>query len=210
MLSVPLAHLKREVFRVKHNKAILLISILLLAFIYIGHPILADMQTEDLYMEELIRFHVRANSDTEEDQKLKLKVRDKILEDMKEILEGADSLEKGRYIIMCKLDDIKNVAESVIQENGYDYPVKVTMGIEAFPVRKYGNKVLPQGNYESLIVTIGNGEGQNWWCVMFPPLCFVDVTQSNAVRIDDAEAEEYLLDETQPLKLKSLVADFFK
>lgn len=194
----------------KHNKAILLISILLLAFIYIGHPILADMQTKDLYMEELIRFHVRANSDTEEDQKLKLKVRDKILADMKDILEGADSLEQGRYIIMCKLDDIKYVAESVIQENGYDYPVKVTMGIEEFPVRKYGNKVLPQGNYESLIVTIGNGEGQNWWCVMFPPLCFVDVTQSNAVRIDDAEAEEYILDETQPLKLKSLVADFFK
>ena len=83
---------------------------------------------------------------------------------------------------------------------------------EEFPVRKYGNVVYPQGDYESLLVTIGSGQGQNWWCVMFPPLCFVDITHSYALNTDtedqDQELGQYIVDDTAP-KLKSVIFDFF-
>ena len=125
----------------------------------------------------IIRFHVIANSDDEEDQQLKLKVRDKVIEYMYPYLRESKSLEESRSIISERKDEVIEIAKKTIKENGYEYEVKCELSRENFPEKAYGSIILPQGNYEAFRVIIGNGEGKNWWCVMFPPLCFIDITK---------------------------------
>jgi len=137
----------------------------------------------------LIRFHVIANSDTQEDQDLKLKVRDKVIEYLYPYLNKSSSLEESRNIILSKEDEVKKIALKVIKENGYSYSLKVELSRENFPEKSYGNITLPQGEYEAFRVIIGKGEGKNWWCVMFPPLCFIDVTKG---KVEDTESENQL------------------
>lgn len=126
---------------------------------------------------KIIRFHVIANSDSKSDQALKLKVRDKVLEYMQPKLKSSKSIDESREIIRKSNNEIITIAEDVIKENGYNYMVKTTLSNENFPIKTYGNITLPQGKYEAYRIIIGNGEGQNWWCVMFPPLCFIDITK---------------------------------
>lgn len=127
--------------------------------------------------KKLIRFHCIANSDSVEDQSLKLKVRDKVLEYISPKLKECNNIDNSRKILMENDDKIKKIAEEVIKDNGYTYTVKTQLSNENFPVKTYGNITLPQGKYEAYRIIIGSGEGQNWWCVMFPPLCFVDITK---------------------------------
>ncbi|NMM61571.1 stage II sporulation protein R [Clostridium sp. P21] len=126
---------------------------------------------------KIIRFHVIANSDSKSDQALKLKVRDKVLEYMQPKLKNSKSIDESREIIKKNNNEVIEIAQSVIKENKYNYTVNTTLSNENFPVKTYGNITLPQGRYEAYRIIIGNGQGQNWWCVMFPPLCFVDVTK---------------------------------
>lgn len=126
---------------------------------------------------KIIRFHVIANSDSKSDQALKLKVRDKVLQYMQPKLQNSKSIEESREIIRKNNDEIASLAREVIKENKYNYTIKTTLSNENFPIKTYGNITLPQGKYEAYRIVIGNGEGQNWWCVMFPPLCFVDITK---------------------------------
>jgi len=128
---------------------------------------------------KLIRFHVIANSDDKIDQKLKLKVRDSVLKYISPKLVVCKSIEESRKIINNENKNIKKIAEIVIKENGFKYSVSTTLSQENFPVKTYGNITLPQGKYEAYRIIIGTGTGQNWWCVMFPPLCFVDITKGN-------------------------------
>ena len=191
----------------KYKKLIIILSIFIIAFIYIIHPIIEDKYLlNHPYNDDIIRFHVRANSDTKEDQELKLKVRDELLEVMTEKFENSSSIDESRRIVKENIDEIKSISEKVIKENNKDYSVNVFFGIDYFPIRKYGNMVFPQGNYETLLVTIGEGKGQNWWCVMFPPICFVDITHSHAIETE-GELDKYIIDENQPLKLKSKTAE---
>jgi stage II sporulation protein R len=127
--------------------------------------------------EKLIRFHVIANSDNVYDQNLKLKVRDKVLEYISPKLKNSKSIDESRKIIKANDEKIKSIALEVIKNSGYDYSVKTTLSKEQFPVKTYGNITLPQGEYEAYRIIIGSGNGQNWWCVMFPPLCFIDITK---------------------------------
>lgn len=138
--------------------------------------------------ENIFRLHILANSDSEEDQALKLKVRDAILEYMKTLTE--DTSNKQAVIELSKnhTEDFKKVAKKVIQENGYDYSVNIEIGNFYFPTKYYGNISLPAGNYDALKIEIGNAEGQNWWCSLFPPLCFVSVSSG----VVDEAGEEYL------------------
>ena len=194
----------------KYKKVILILVIFIISFIYIIHPYIEDkMLIENPYEDKIIRFHVRANSDVEEDQNLKLKVRDKILEVMGEKFEGVQSLAESRVVIQENINEIKTISEEVIKDNNKDYTVTVSLGQDNFPIRRYGNMIFPQGEYETLLVTIGEGAGQNWWCVMFPPLCFVDITHSTALDVE-GELDNYIIDESQPIKLKSKIGDFFK
>ena len=122
----------------------------------------------------VFRLHVIANSDSTEDQNLKYIVRDSILEHVNSIGNSANS--KKELISMLDLNDIKNIAKKTILEQGYDYDVSVEIGNFSFPTKTYGDISLPSGFYDALRIKIGNGEGKNWWCVMFPPLCFVDIS----------------------------------
>lgn len=137
---------------------------------------------------KLIRFHVIANSDSKDDQNLKLKVRDKILQYISPKLKNSSSIEESRNILKDNDEEVKKIALQCIKDNGYNYSVKTTLGRENFPVKTYGNITLPQGNYEAYRIIIGSGSGKNWWCVMFPPLCFVDITKGQ-IAYDKNEKE---------------------
>lgn len=131
----------------------------------------------DSVQDEIIRFHVIANSDTDEDQELKLKVRDEVIKFLTPLLDESSSIEESREILKENDKKVINIAKKVIKENRYNYSVKSELSRENFPEKIYGNIVLPQGEYEAYRILIGKASGQNWWCVMFPPLCFVDVTK---------------------------------
>lgn len=129
--------------------------------------------------DKLIRFHVIANSDLNYDQKLKLKVRNEVLKYMTPKLKNSKSIDESRKIITENDSEIRKISERVIKENGYKYTLNTTLSHENFPVKTYGSITLPAGNYEAYRIIIGEGKGQNWWCIMFPPLCFVDITKGN-------------------------------
>lgn len=168
----------------------------------------------------LIRFHVLANSDSDEDQNLKLKVKDKIIEYLYPYLEKTDSLDEARKIIIQKEENILNITKEIIKENGYDYDARVELTNDNFPDKSYGNIILPQGGYEALRIIIGKGEGKNWWCVMFPPLCFIDVTKGTIEekkskeeldsQISKNKEEIKLKDNEETPKIKIKIVEVFK
>ncbi|MDV4149503.1 stage II sporulation protein R [Clostridium sp. AL.422] len=135
-----------------------------------------ELVYEDI-VNEIIRFHVIANSNSDEDQSLKLKVRDRVIEFVSSSLKNSKSLDESRQFIINNKNDIEAIAKSVINENGYTYNVSSALSKENFPDKVYGDVVFPQGEYEAYRILIGDAEGENWWCVMFPPLCFVDGTK---------------------------------
>lgn len=135
-----------------------------------------ELVYEDI-VNEIIRFHVIANSNSDEDQSLKLKVRDKVVEFVSSNLRDAKSLDEARQFLINNKSEIEDIAESVVNENGYFYSVTSTLSRENFPDKVYGDVVFPQGEYEAYRILIGEAKGENWWCVMFPPLCFVDGTK---------------------------------
>lgn len=126
---------------------------------------------------KIIRFHVIANSDTTADQALKLKVRDGILAYLTPKLNNSKDISESREIIKDNNSQVLKICSKIISDNGYSYKVNSTLGKDGFPVKSYGNLTLPQGTYEAYRVIIGSGQGKNWWCVMFPPLCFIDLSK---------------------------------
>lgn len=164
----------------------------------------ADVSIEDI-SNKLIRFHVIANSDNESDQALKLQIRDKVLQYISPKLNNLKSIEESRKILDIENENILNIAKEVINENGYDYDVESTLTKEYFPVKTYGNITLPQGKYEAYRIIIGSGEGQNWWCVMFPPLCFVDVTKGSIAYEETEKQMKEVLNEKEYNKVNNLV-----
>ena len=170
--------------------------------------------------EKVIRFHVLANSDSKEDQDLKLKVRDAVIEFVSPSLKNSKNIDESREILLGLQDEVVELAEKVIKEEGYDYSVDVELAMTNFPVKTYGNVTLPQGEYEAFRVLIGEAEGQNWWCVMFPPLCFIDMTKG---QISYEQSEEELAkilteeefdliteDEDSTIEFRFKLADLFK
>ncbi|NLK00643.1 MAG: stage II sporulation protein R [Clostridia bacterium] len=139
--------------------------------------------------EDLIRFHVIAHSDKPGDQKLKIQVRDAILEEFGQELGNISEVDEARRLVLENLQAIKDTARKEILTRGKNYPVKVELGEFNFPTKTYGSFSLPSGEYEAVRVVIGSGEGKNWWCVLFPPLCFVDI--SNNVAVEPKAAEVY-------------------
>jgi len=158
-----------------------------------------ELVYEDI-ANEIIRFHVIANSNTDEDQALKLKVRDKAIEFVSNSLKESNSLEESRKFIIENKSNIESIAKSVIIENGYDYNVTSSLSRENFPDKIYGDVVFPQGEYEAYRILIGEAKGENWWCVMFPPLCFVDGTKD---AIDSTEVVEKLEGNNKKEKIKN-------
>lgn len=168
--------------------SILLISTLFFSGMYIYGEVKDIDKVSKGYKDKLIRFHVLANSDSDEDQELKLKVRDEIIKYLQPMLKQSKSLEQSEQIILSESENIKNIGENIIKENGYTYEVEVKLEYNNFPAKQYSNIVLPAGEYKALRILIGEAKGKNWWCVMFPPLCFVDENSG----VIDKETDEKL------------------
>ncbi len=168
-------------------KKIILISILFIFFFIITVNSYANSISQKL-SDTFFRLHILANSDSEEDQILKLKVRDAIIGYMNSIIK--ENMSKNEIIELCKKNksNLEKIAQNIILENGYSYDVNITIGKFSFPTKNYGNISLPSGKYDALRIEIGNAIGQNWWCSLFPPLCFVDISSG----VIDTEGEEYL------------------
>lgn len=172
--------------------------------------------------DNLIRLHVIANSDSAEDQALKRDIRDVVLNFMHEQVKYSKDVEQTKYIINTNLYKIEELAQGEVNRHGKNYTVKTMLGSYPFPTKVYGDITLPAGNYQALRVVIGKGEGANWWCVLFPPLCFVDATHGtvpDSVKRDLRNAltdEEYSIitaadsEEDIPIKVKFKVVEFFQ
>lgn len=156
-------------------------------------------RVESALSDNVLRLHVIANSDSDFDQQLKLKVRDKILQRSDSIFSKKSDISEAKKNIKENLEEIEKIARAEVAANGRDYPVKVTFGKSDFPTKAYGNVTLPAGTYEALKVEIGEAKGKNWWCVMFPPLCFVDASspemsaEAMAMLKDNLSEDEYAL-----------------
>ena len=131
-----------------------------------------ERKIQEEVASQVIRFHVLADSDRHRDQQIKLAVRDRLLEKMASLLEGKETLEETRSCLKAHLGILQTEAEQVLRQAGSSQEVKVRMTKENFPVRVYGDYRFPAGEYETLQVTIGSGRGHNWWCLIFPSLCF--------------------------------------
>lgn len=137
----------------------------------------------DEIRENVLRLHVIANSDSEEDQSLKLKVRDALLDASGSILASSADTESAVLTARKETKKLESTAQRVIDENGFDYKVKVEVGKSRFPTREYEDVTLPAGEYTAVRVILGKGEGHNWWCVMFPPMCLP--AAEGELKIDD-------------------------
>ena len=179
-------------------KMILILSVLLFIYITLCAISYANSVSQDI-SDSVFRLHVLANSDSIEDQELKYKVRDKLLTYMNSICKNTSSKEEAINIANSNISEFKKIAQDVIYENGYTYDVNVEIGNFEFPTKTYGDISFPAGYYDALRVTIGEAKGQNWWCVMFPPLCFIDVTsgvvpdESKEVLKENMNEEDYAL-----------------
>lgn len=125
---------------------------------------------------EIIRFHVRANSDSEADQQLKLQVKDRVVTYMEPLLRESQDIEQSRQILEEQTENIRTLALDTLREAGSDYDVAVYFENSYFPMKSYGDVTFPPGEYEAFRIDIGAHDGKNWWCVLYPPLCFVDTS----------------------------------
>ena len=158
------------------QKATTMIAVLCALFLFLG---LMPVHGESEIYESVVRLHVLANSDEEADQELKLKVRDAILKEGEDIFLNCESKEDAVNRIEKNKDRLTNIAQAVIESEGYSYPVKIEIGEEDYPTRSYESVCFPSGSYTSLRIIIGEGDGQNWWCVLYPPMCLSAATKSS-------------------------------
>ncbi len=180
------------------SKQIFLILFLLFIYSSVCAFSYVNAVSKNIY-DSVFRLHVIANSDSTEDQDLKYLVRDNILKYVNSISEKTNSKEEVMNLLNKNLNKIKEIAQNTVYENGYNYNVEVEIGNFAFPTKTYGDITFPAGFYDALRVKIGKAEGKNWWCVVFPPLCFVDVTsgivpdESKETIKENLSQEEYNL-----------------
>ena len=168
----------------------------MMAISYEDASIYADPDSiYDDVQDAVIRFHIRANSDSEEDQALKMKVRNAILQELQPIMQEVRDKESARQLLQQELKNMTTIAQDVIREEGYDYPVTVYLAKEEFPLKSYGDLLFPSGEYEALRVDIGNAEGGNWWCVVYPGLCFVDTAGGMVVEEGKTKLQRVLTQE---------------
>ena len=200
-----------------HLKRFLIVLILFTFFVFVSAISYVSAVSNNI-ADSVFRLHVIANSDSNEDQELKYKVRDAVLEYMNSITIDCSSKEEAIQIAKEHKDEFYKIAKQTIEENGYDYSANIKIGNFNFPTKTYGDISLPAGNYDALRIEIGNASGQNWWCVMFPPLCFVDVSsgvvpdESKEIMQDNLSTEEYTLISdlnSSDVKFKFGLVEFF-
>lgn len=188
--------MKKILNLLNNSKVKMVIILTFLFFIYTSICAIsyANQVSNDI-SNSVFRLHVIANSDSNEDQNLKYIVRDKLLEYMNELCINCSTKEEAISIAQNNLNNFKELALQTIREEGFDYSVNVNIGNFEFPTKYYGDISLPAGYYDALKVEIGEAKGQNWWCVMFPPLCFTDVTSGVVPEESKEDLENTLTDE---------------
>ncbi len=187
----------KKILNLFNNSKVKMVTILtFLFFIYttICAISYADYVSTDI-ADSVFRLHVIANSDSNADQNLKYTVRDRLLEYMDELCSNCSTKEEAISIAQQNIENFKQIALDTIKNEGFDYSVNVRIGNFEFPTKHYGDISLPAGYYDALRVEIGEAKGQNWWCVMFPPLCFTDVTSGVVPEESKEDLEETLTDE---------------
>lgn len=165
-------------------KNFIILSILLFLYTFICAQSYVSAVSNNL-SQAVFRLHVLANSNSEQDQNLKYKVRDGLIKYMNNICSNCSTKAEAISIANEHKNDFQEIAQNIVKENGYDYSVKINIGNFYFPTKNYGDISLPAGSYDALRVEIGESKGQNWWCVMFPSLCFIDI--SSGVVNDEAK-----------------------
>ena len=202
---------------ISKSKLLFLISVLTLG---LALTITYARNIGDDISKSVLRLHIIANSNTDTDQNLKLKVRDRIIADAKNLFLDCHSLEQSIEIANTNIQYIKQIVEDEISKQGFEYLAEVSVGEVAFPTKTYGNITLPSGKYTALCIKIGEAKGQNWWCVMYPPLCFTDgvlaaSSDANAKLQAELKPSEYNLITKQnsgaiPVEVKFKIVEVFQ
>lgn len=156
-------------------------------------------QEQEEIPDQAIRLRILANSDSVQDQWIKREVRNAIVNEMKTWADKPKNIDEARSAISERLPKFEAIVRQTLQEHGFTYSAKVELGEVPFPTKLYGNKVYAAGDYEALLITLGEGKGDNWWCVLFPPLCFVDMGSGEAF----VEEEQYSASLTSDYMLTS-------
>ncbi len=170
------------------------------------------LQTEQELSDRVVRLHVLANSDSEEDQALKLRVRDRVLAYVEPLLEGSADRREAEALLRGRLLELERVAGEEIRAAGYDYRVEARLEDTSFPTREYEGFTLPAGKYLALRLVIGAGAGRNWWCVVFPPLCAAAAEEVPAAALAAGLSREQvglITEENQGYVLKSKLVEFW-
>lgn len=163
-------------------------------FLYIWMVVLGNDPLQPAIASKILRFHVLANSDSTEDQNLKKEVRDAVGTYLQPLLKESGSLDETKQIVESNMENIIEIASATIEANGYDYAVRAAIKETDFPEKSYGSYTFPKGEYEALQITIGEGEGQNWWCVLYPNMCF----RGTVYEVVEEEAGEALREVLSP------------
>ena len=153
------------------------------------------LKAQEKLADEVLRFHVRANSDSEEDQAVKMQVKEAVLAYMKQEMPKSSNVEETKAWVTGHMDDLKKVAEETLREEGSSDQIKVKLMQDRFPAKTYGDVTFPAGEYEALRIEIGAAAGQNWWCCLYPNLCFIDATHAVVPEEGKEELKEVLDDD---------------
>ena len=196
--------MKKTIFRIEIS---LLVALIICGVLNIN----AFSQQCESIREKMLRMHVIANSDSEEDQQLKLKVRNAVLLAGEKVFDGSITATEAKEKITPYIDYLENIALETIKNEGFDYNVKITVEKEYFNTRTYENSVtLPAGYYTAVKVIIGEGKGQNWWCVMFPPMCLPTAVAECEISDVLTEDETEIVTETEKYRFKFKIVEFFE
>lgn len=188
------------------NKLVFFVVIFLIGFLSIPGQVISqnseekslrDQEDYQVIPDEAIRLRILANSDNESDQQLKRNIRDRVNEEITSWVEDITDIEQARRLIEKRIPEINQIVSTVLEESGVKQNYEVTYGKDvSFPAKIYGSYVYPAGKYEAVLITIGEGKGDNWWCVLFPPLCFLDFSNgTSAVSAETVEEEDKEEDE---------------
>ncbi|WP_110112635.1 stage II sporulation protein R [Bacillus sp. CGMCC 1.16541] len=159
--------------------------------------------------DEAIRLRILANSDADEDQHVKRLIRDRVNAEITEWVQELTSVEEARRIIRGNLDEIESIAQQVLKEENVNQSVTVDFGKVSFPTKLYGQFLYPAGEYEAILISLGEAEGANWWCVLFPPLCFLDFSNGEAVQEPLNEEEQAEVTEEPQVQQQEVEVKFF-
>lgn len=195
----------------KTNKSTLIIKSAVIAFVLtVIYSVIPFQAVCAEIPNDVFRFHILANSDSEEDQALKLKVRDKVLEKTKILFDTANSKSDAEEFVKANLETIEKIAQNEVYKNGYNYPVKAEVVNMHFDTRYYESYTLPSGMYDALRITIGNAKGHNWWCVMYPSICISTVDEGKDRAKDALSDDEYSVVTDDKVEYKFFIVELFQ